>query len=320
LYHSFQPKLQSFLCSRHLTKQMHAIPYPVPVIGTAAVLVVGWLGLWIGHRLLRSRERDSKERYRSVRLLNTIVVVVGLAILIALWSRLFQHTGTFLGLIGAGLAVALREPLLSLAGRVAIFMGRIYNIDDRIEINKLSGDVIDIGLFYTRMMEIGNWIGGDQYSGRIIQFANAQIFGTPVFNYTRNFAYIWDEIKLPVTYESNVKAATELLKKVGGDYSRTFMEGAEQQVKKMQKIFMVPNFELEPSVFMKVTDNWVELTLRYLVDPHKRRNASTFIFREVFSGIKQRNDIQIASSTMTLTIQRSELEEKIGKEPEQEAA
>lgn len=299
---------------------MSAIPYPVPLIGTAAVLVVGALVLWIGHKLVRSRERESKERYREIRLLNTIVVVLGLVALVALWSRLFQHTGTFLGLIGAGLAVALREPLLSIAGRVAIFMGRIYNIDDRIEINKLSGDVIDIGLFYTRMMEIGNWIGGDQFSGRIIQFPNAQIFGTPVFNYTRNFAYIWDEIKLPVTYDSNVKAATELLKKVGGDYSREFMEGAEQQVKKMQKIFMVPNFELEPSVFMKVTDNWVELTLRYLVDPHKRRNASTFIFREVFRGIRGRDDIQIASSTMTLTIQRAEMEEKSKQEREEEAA
>jgi small-conductance mechanosensitive channel len=299
---------------------MRAIPYPVPLIGTAAVLVVAWLVLWIGHKLLRSRERDSNERYRTVRLLNTIVVVVALAIIVALWSRLFQHTSTFLGLIGAGLAVALREPLLSIAGRIAIFMGRIYNIDDRIEINKLSGDIIDIGLFYTRMMEIGNWIGGDQYSGRIIQFANAQIFGTPVFNYTRNFAYIWDEIRLPVTYESNVKAATELLKKVGGDYSREFMEGAEQQVKKMQRIFMVPNFELEPSVFMKVTDNWVELTLRYLVDPRQRRNATTFIFREVFRGIRARDDIQIASSTMTLTIQRSELEKKTKQEREEEAA
>jgi small-conductance mechanosensitive channel len=233
---------------------------------------------------------------------------------------LFQHTSTFLGLIGAGLAVALREPLLSIAGRIAIFMGHIYNIDDRIEINKLSGDIIDIGLFYTRMMEIGNWIGGDQYSGRIIQFANAQIFGTPVFNYTRNFAYIWDEIKLPVTYDSNVKAATELLKKVGGDYSREFMEGAEQQVKKMQRIFMVPNFELEPSVFMKVTDNWVELTLRYLVDPRQRRNASTFIFREVFRGIRGRDDVQIASTSMTLSIQRSDLEEKTRQEREEEAA
>jgi small-conductance mechanosensitive channel len=92
------------------------------------------------------------------------------------------------------------------------------------------------------MMEIGNWIGGDQYSGRIIQFANAQVFGSSVFNYTRNFAYIWDEIKLPITYASNIKAAAEILKSVGGEYTREFMQDAEPQIERMQRIFMVPRF------------------------------------------------------------------------------
>lgn len=285
---------------------MHFIPHPIPVFGTIGVLVIGWILVTVGHKFVEGHSKNQKDEYRKVRLLNTVVLVIGVAIIIGLWSKVFQHTSTFLGLIGAGLAVALREPLLSIAGRIAIFVGHMYTVGDRIEINKMSGDVIDVGFFYTRMMEIGNWIGGDQYSGRIIQFANAQIFGAAVFNYTRNFAYIWDEIKLPVTYASNVKAATDLLKRVGGEYSREFMEGAEAEVHKMQRIFMVPTFELQPSVFMKVTDNWVELTLRYLVDPHKRRSATTFIFGEVFRQIRERDDIDIASSTMTLTVQRED--------------
>jgi small-conductance mechanosensitive channel len=186
----------------------------------------------------------------------------------------------------------------------------MYTAGDRIEINKLSGDVIDVGFFYTRMMEIGNWIGGDQFSGRIIQFANAQVFGASVFNYTRNFAYIWDEIKLPITYASNVKAATELLKSVGGEYTREFMKDAEPQIEKMQRIFMVERFEVEPAVFMKVTDNWIELTLRYLVAPRKRRAAATYIFSGIFQQIRQRKDIEIASSTMALTIQGADLQLK----------
>jgi small-conductance mechanosensitive channel len=179
---------------------MSFIPHPIPVLGTIAVLVVGAIILAVGHKIVASRCNNPKEEYRRQRLLSTLVVVIGAAIIVALWSRLFQHTSTFLGLIGAGLAVALREPLLSIAGRIAIFVGHMYTAGDRIEINKMSGDVIDVGFFYMRMMEIGNWIGGDQYSGRLIQFANAQVFGTAVFNYTGNFAYIWDEIKLPVTY------------------------------------------------------------------------------------------------------------------------
>ena len=273
------------------------------MFGTVGVLVVGWLVLMLGHRWIGAHSANPKEQYRRQRLLSTLVVVIGGAIIVALWARLVPHASTFLGLIGAGLAVALREPLLSVAGRMAIFFGHMYTAGDRIEINKMSGDVIDVGFFYTRMMEIGNWIGGDQYSGRIIQFANAQIFGTSVFNYTRNFAYIWDEIKLPITYASNVKAATEMLKTVGGEYTREFMKNAEPQIEKMQRIFMTPRFEVEPMVFMKVTDNWVELTLRYLVDPKKRRSASSYMFGEIFRQIRERKDIQIASSTMTLTLQ-----------------
>jgi len=155
-------------------------------------------------------------------------------------------------------------------------------------------------------MEIGNWIGGDQYSGRIIQFAHAEVFGASVFNYTRNFPYIWDEIKLPITYSSNIQAATEILKKVGREYSREFMAGAESQTARMERVFMVPRFEVEPVVYMKVTDNWVELTLRYLVDPKKRRAATSYIFSAMFSQIRSVSDIQIASSTMTVTTQNAD--------------
>ena len=273
------------------------------------MVVLGWIIIATGQKFTASKGGNFKEEYRRRRLLNTVVLVVGVAIIVALWSKLFQHTSTFLGLIGAGLAVALREPLLSIAGRIAIFGGHMYTVGDRIEINKMSGDVIDVGFLYTRMMEIGNWIGGDQYSGRIIQFANAQIFGAAVFNYTRNFAYIWDEIKLPITYGSDVQEATELLKSVGAKYSREFVEGARAEVEKMQRIFMVQSFELKPMIFMKITDNWVELTLRYLVDPRKRRAASTFIFTEVFRQIRQRDDIEIASTSMSLTLQNPGSEE-----------
>jgi small-conductance mechanosensitive channel len=279
--------------------------HPIPTFGTIAVFVLGWLVIALGQKYIASHTRNPKEEYRRQRLLNTVVLLLGVAIVFGLWAKLFQHASTFLGLIGAGLAVALREPLLSVAGRIAIFAGHMYTAGDRIEINKLSGDVIDVGFFYTRMMEIGNWIGGDQYSGRLIQFANAQVFGASVFNYTRNFAYIWDEIKLPITYASNIKAATEMLKKVGGEYTREFMQGAESQIEKMQQIFMVSKFEVEPVVFMKVTDNWVELTLRYLVDPKKRRVACSYIFSEIFRQIRERKDIDIGSSTMSLTMQQA---------------
>lgn len=275
--------------------------YEVEIIGTAAALLAGWLISLLG-KPVSNLYKGSKQRYRARKFINTMVVLLVFAALVILWSQPLKRTGTFLGIIGAGLAIALKEPLLSIAGRLAIFAGNMYSVGDRIEINKLSGDVIDVGVFYTRMMEIGNWVGGDQVSGRLVQFPNASIFGAPVFNYTQNFSYIWDEIKLPVTYASNIEAVSKILMEVGESYTREFLKKAEADLENMRHSFLVPGVELKPAVYLKVTDNWVELTLRYVVDPKKRRSATTFIFGETFKRIQGRKDIQIASSTMNVTV------------------
>jgi small-conductance mechanosensitive channel len=207
-----------------------------------------------------------------------------------------------LGLLGAGLAIALKEPLLSVAGRLAIFAGHMYMAGDRIELQQMAGDVIDIGFFYTRMLEIGSWIGADQYSGRMLLIPNSLIFGSPILNYTQHLSRIWDEVVLPITYDSNMEAAIRILSDVGNEYSREFLKDAEKDLEQMRRQFLVPQLELKPSVYVKVTSNWLELTMRYVVDPKQRRPASSFIYKEVFKQVSQAKDIQIASETMDLTV------------------
>lgn len=281
----------------------------VGLIGTAAVLVVSSLVLLFGHKIIASKVHSARDAYRDRKLLSTVVVVGSVLYLIVLWGRLIPAHGTFFGLLGAGLAIALREPLLSIAGRIAIFAGHIFDAGDRIQINQQSGDIIDVGFFYTRMMEIGNWIHGDQYSGRILQFPNAQIFGTGVFNYTRDFPYIWDEVALDVTYESNIDAATKIMLEAGTKYTQDFMEGAEHNLRRMQEYFLVPDFELKPQVYINVTTNWVGLTMRYLVDPKKRRAASTFLYRTIFDAVQKSDDIEIGTDTSQVTYKMADEED-----------
>jgi small-conductance mechanosensitive channel len=279
------------------------LDHRIAVFGTVAILVFSAIANYSYVAYLKAKVTDVSERFRRQGAFQTLLFVIAGVLLLILWARLLQHTGTFLGILGAGLAIALREPLLSIAGRVAILAGHMYRVGDRIELNKMSGDVIDVGVFYTRMMEIGNWIHADQVTGRIVQISNSQIFGTPVFNYTQNFSYIWDEVKLPITYASNLEAASQILLDVGGEYTREFLQGAQEELEAMRQAFLVPAFELKPNVFMKVTSNWLDLSMRYVVDPKKRRDASNFIYRETFKRIRQRDDIQIASETMDLTVQ-----------------
>ncbi|HEX6804984.1 MAG TPA: mechanosensitive ion channel family protein [Terriglobales bacterium] len=282
----------------------HWLPYPIPVIGTALAIAVAVVLHFTTRAFLRHGAQDDRESYRRRKFANTVIAfAAGIAVVI-LWARELKQTGTFLGLIGAGLAVALKEPLLSIAGRLAIFSGHMFNAGDRIELQKMSGDVIDIGFFYMRVLEIGSWIGGDQYSGRILLIPNSMIFGTPIMNYTEHLSMIWDEVHLPITYQSNMEEANRILTEVGDQYTREFLKNAEKDVEQMRRRFLMPELDLKPQVYLKVTSNWLQLTMRYLVDPKQRRSASSFIYKEVFHRVSQAKDIQIASETMDLTVHR----------------
>lgn len=280
----------------------HWLPYPIPVIGTVIALSAAVILHFAAAGYVRHATDDHRERYRRRKFFTTIIAFAAGIAIVLLWAHTLKQKGTFLGLLGAGLAIALKEPLLSLAGRLAIFTGHMYNAGDRIELQKMAGDVIDIGFFYTRLLEIGSWISADQYSGRILLIPNSMIFGTPILNYTQHLSRIWDEIVLPITYDSNMESAIRILTDVGSAYTTEFLKDAEHDLEQMRRQFLVPQLELKPAVYVKVTSNWLELTLRYIVDPKKRRPASSFIYTEVFKRVSKANDIHIASETMDLTV------------------
>jgi small-conductance mechanosensitive channel len=280
---------------------MGNLPYPYAVIGTFLVLVLGFIVRFAGNHFI-NRTANAQERYRRHQYLNTAIVVVGAVAIGILWGRLIANKSTFFGILGAGVAIALREPLLSVAGRIAIFSGHMYSVGDRIEINKISGDVIDVGFFYTRMLEIGNWISADQSTGRIVQFSNSQIFGTAVYNYTQNFSYIWDEVPLPITYDSNLEQAKRIMLAAGEEYTQDFLHKAQDDLEAMRHSFLVPKVELKPQVFLSFDSNYVTLTMRYIVPPKQRRAAKSFLFEHILKGIGERHDIHYGSTTQDLTL------------------
>jgi small-conductance mechanosensitive channel len=280
---------------------MANLPYPYAIIGTVLVFVLGYAVRFAGNHFI-NRVKDGQERYRRHQYLNTAIVMVGAIAIGILWGRLIAHKSTFFGILGAGLAIALREPLLSVAGRIAIFAGHMYSVGDRIEINKIGGDVIDVGFFYTRMLEIGNWISADQSTGRIVQFSNSQVFGSPVYNYTQNFSYIWDEVPLPITYDSNIQEARRIMLAAGEEYTQEFLHKAQNDLEEMRHSFLVPKVELKPQVFISFDSNYVTLTMRYIVPPKQRRGAKSFLFEHMLKGITERHDIHFGSTTQDLTL------------------
>jgi small-conductance mechanosensitive channel len=284
--------------------------YPVATIGTAAVLIAALLVDRIGVVLINRKSGDRQQKYIRRTNLGLLTTLATAVVIVLLWARLFHNKGTFFGLIGAGLALAMREPLVSMAGRLSIWAGHLYRVGDRIEFQSMAGDVIGIGIFYTRMLEIGNWIHGDQATGRIVQFPNSDVYLHSVFNYTQSFSYIWDEVTLPVTYSSDIAAATDILMNTGKEYTRDFLKTAEGELENLRASYLLPDLNLQPTVFTKVTSNYVELTMRYLVDPRARRAASSWLYARILDRVRENPAIAIGSDTMDLTVHPPEKQEQ----------
>jgi small-conductance mechanosensitive channel len=278
-----------------------------PTVGKIIFAVVGLLIISVLIRFLqRSSSRwikDPDTRYRARKFLTFVGYLLGLLFLIALFSDKLGGVHVALGIAGAGVAFALQEVITSIAGFVAVSFGHFYKTGDRIQLAGIRGDVIDIGILRTTLMECGQWVDGDLYNGRIVRIANSFVFKEPVFNYSADFPFLWDEIKLPVKYGSDQRLVREILqgilKETVGDYALWAQETWKEMVKK----YKIEDERVEPMITMAANDNWMEFTLRYVVDYKRRRSTRDKIFARVIEEFeKTEGRVTIASTSTDISL------------------
>jgi small-conductance mechanosensitive channel len=206
-----------------------------------------------------------------------------------------------LGVAGAGIAFALQEVIASVAGWLAVSAGNFYKIGDRIQLGGIMGDVIDIGILRTTLMECRQWVNGDQYNGRIVRVANSFVFKEPVFNYSGDFHFLWDEIVVPVKYGSDYKLARDMFKRIAEEVTGEYTIAARDAWKEMVNKYLVEDAKVDPMVFLIVNDNWMEFTVRYVVDYKKRRITKDQLFTQILEEIdKTDGRVSIASTTLQI--------------------
>jgi small-conductance mechanosensitive channel len=188
----------------------------------------------------------------------------------------------------------------SVSGYLNIVTGNLYHIGDRVRIGDVVGDVMDITLLRTTLLEIGEWVKADQYTGRIVSVANRTVFAAPVFNYTQHLPYLWDEITIPVTYESDWRRAGDLMLEHGRQHSSSLLAEAEADLRQMKEHYPLEETVVEPTPYVVMTDNWIELTLRYVVEARKRRLVKAKLHREVLEHFETEAQITVASDTFVV--------------------
>ena len=256
----------------------------------------------IMNRVLKRSISSNDHRYQIRKMVNIIGYVLAIFVLSIVFSDKLSSLTVAFGVAGAGIAFALQEVIASIAGWVAVSFGHFYRTGDRVQLGGIMGDVIDIGILRTTLMECGDWVKGDLYNGRIVRVANSFIFKEPVFNYSADFPFVWDEIAMPVRYGSDYGLARKMFLEVLTEVTGHYAAESKAIWKTMTKQYLIEEASLEPMVSLVINDNWAEYTLRYIVDYKKRRTTKDTICERILSRIDEAPDrIRLASSTFELT-------------------
>ena len=276
-----------------------------PTVGKLVAVFIGiaiiWLILKAVQKNLFSKIKESDNRYKAKKFSNFIGFVLTIVLVSVVYSDKLGGLTVALGVAGAGIAFALQEVIASFAGWLAIMFGGFYKTGDRVQLGGIKGDVMDIGVLRTTIMETGQWVDGDLYNGRIVLIANSFVFKEPVFNYSGDFPFLWDEIKIPVMYGSNYAKAKEIILNVGIQQVGDLSTKSKEVWASLQNKYQLEDAQTDPMISMIANDNWVEFTLRYVVNYKRRRATKTELFTQILSDIEATNgEIKFASATFQL--------------------
>ncbi len=249
-------------------------------------------------KVVNRKVEDDKRRYHIRKTITSVYTVILIVVIGSIWLQGMGSLGTFLGLASAGLAVALHDTIANMAGFFFISARKPFRVGDRIEIGSVQGDVIDIRLFQFSIVEVGNWVDADQSTGRIIHVPNSIALKEPLANSHIGFEYIWNEIPILITFESDWKKAKELLLAIGKENAEYLSQGAQTQIRRAARKYLIVAGKLTPTVYTTVKDSGVMLTIRYLVDPRQRRGTEQKIWEDILDAFAKEPQIDLAYPTV----------------------
>lgn len=272
-------------------------PLGIKITWSIITIIVITLLSRIINSILYKNVKDNKKYYSAKQKINYITGFTILLIIIVIWLDSVDNLTTYIGLLSAGIAIALKEIFTNIAGWMFIEVRKPFEVGHRIMIGNQKGDVIDTRLFQFSLMEISEYDQGEQSTGRIVDVPNSFVFLYPTINYTKGFEYIWNEVKVIFTFESNWKKAKTMLLDIGNKDTDFTTEKVSKQIKNASKKYMIHYNKLTPIVYTDVKESGVQLTLRYLCEPKHRRNTTNKIWEHVLMMVEEHADIDLAYPT-----------------------
>ena len=223
------------------------------------------------HQIIRKRIKSNKTIYKWKRTTNSILLLIGFVCLLLLWFSSFGSFTASLGLITAALAFALRDIVTDLAGYIFVVIRRPFQVSDRIQIGDTKGDVLHIEWFQITLLEVGNWVDNDQSTGRLVYMPIGQVLTQTIFNYSAGFDWIWNEISVLMTFESDWEKAKKIILNIIEKQDDQMNQNVEKKLKKAMQQHMIEYPNIKPIIYTNTTESAINLTVRYLCPPKQRR-------------------------------------------------
>jgi small-conductance mechanosensitive channel len=264
---------------------------------SVALVVILSLARFLFNFIIRKRVEDVRARYRWRRTALYTYTILLVLLIGRIWFQGLGSLTTLIGLASAGVAVAMHDTIANIAGWFFIMSRKPFSVGDRIQIGETSGDVIDLRLFQFSMVEVGNWVDADQSTGRIVHVPNSKVLREPLANYQIGFDYIWNEVPVLVTFESDWKKAKHLLETIAAEKVRNLVDGAREQISHASEKYCIFYGALTPIVYTTVKESGVLLTMRYLVNPRQRRATEQEIWEATLDAFAAESDIDLAYPT-----------------------
>lgn len=267
------------------------------ILDTILALLTYLLLRRLARRLLLRSVDEPNRRYFIGKSISYVLSVLAILVIAKIWLKANINLATYLGILSAGLAIALQDPIVNMAGWLFVMVRQPFRVGDRVQVGSLRGDVIDIRLFMFTLLEIGNWVDAEQSTGRIVHVPNGQVFKTFLSNYTQGFEFIWNEIPVTVTFESNWRKARGILEHIADEHAEHLDEHMARQVRELGDKWRIHFQHLGPIVWLKVCDFGVTLTIRYLCRPRRRRSSEDIIWQKILQAFADEPDVDLAYPT-----------------------
>ena len=267
------------------------------IVTTVAIVMFFTILQRVVRRALARTISDPAVRYGANKVIGYAIGLLGVIIIVRTWVQGSGSLVTYLGLVSAGLAVALQEPIANLFGFGFILWRRPFEVGDRIEIGQHTGDVVDARLFQFTILEVGNWVKADQSTGRVIHIPNGWVFRHATANFSKGIDHIWNELPITVTFESDWRLAKQILTQILNDSSQVAEETVKARIDAAANRYFIRYMNLTPIVWTSVSEDGVVLTLRYLCDPRKRRSTANDLWEKILDEFAKHERIDFAYRT-----------------------